>query len=163
MPIFDMPAWDVTLRIVCAALLGMAIGFEREFRRKPAGMRTHMLVSTGASAFILIAVELVTVTLNDDQIRADPTRVIEGIIGGIGFLGAGAILKGDDGVTGLTTGASVWVAGAIGIACGVGYYDIAALLAVIVIVIVYVLGLAEDRIMKKIERHGPGERPDQES
>ncbi|MEX2454482.1 MAG: MgtC/SapB family protein [Rhodospirillaceae bacterium] len=155
----EMPAWDVTLRLVSAAVLGMVVGLERELRRKPAGMRTHMLVATGASAFIIIGVELVTVTLEDDNIRADPTRIIEGVIGGIGFLGAGAIIKGNGDVTGLTTGASVWVAGAIGIACGVGYFDIAALLAVIVLVIVYVLGRVEAAAMRAMDRAAGRDTP----
>jgi putative Mg2+ transporter-C (MgtC) family protein len=159
----ELPAWDVTLRLFAAALLGMAVGFEREYRRKPAGLRTHMLVATGSAAFMIISMELATGPLSRDGVAADPTRIIQGIIGGIGFLGAGAIIKGGREVTGLTTGASVWVAGAIGVACGIGFHDIAVLLAVIVIAILYGIGRWENTVMRAVEDSVGGSRPEEGS
>ena len=157
----EMPSWDITLRLLVAAALGMLVGFEREVRRKPAGIRTHMLVATGASAFIIITMEMIAGPLqNIDGAKADPTRIIQGIIGGIGFLGAGAIIQGGREVTGLTTGASIWVAGAIGIAAGIGFFDIAVLLAIIVVVIVLVIGQVEHKIMAKLDDADGIDRPE---
>ncbi|MGB0629059.1 MAG: MgtC/SapB family protein [Alphaproteobacteria bacterium] len=160
----EMPAWDVTLRILVAAVLGMAVGFEREFRRKPAGIRTHMLVATGASAFIIITLEMIAGPLQEiEGVKADPTRIIQGVIGGIGFLGAGAIIQGKGEVTGLTTGASIWVAGAIGIATGIGFFDIAVLLMVIVviIIIVFVIGRIENAVMNRLDNVDGIDRPEE--
>ena len=157
----EIPAWDLTLRIVVAAILGMAVGFEREFRRKPAGMRTHMLVASGSAAFIVITLEMVSGPLQGiDGTKADPTRIIQGIIGGIGFLGAGAIIQGGREVTGMTTGASIWVAGGIGVACGVGFFDIALLLAIIVIIIVMIVGKFEYLLMKRLDDIDGVDRPE---
>jgi putative Mg2+ transporter-C (MgtC) family protein len=137
----DMPVWEAGSRLLLAAVLGMFAGFEREFRRKPAGIRTHMLVATGSAAFMILALELAIGPLKTvSETSVDPTRIIQGIIGGIGFLGAGAIIQGGREVSGLTTGASIWVAGAIGISCGIGFYDFAALMTVVVVIIVYVIG-----------------------
>lgn len=152
----DMPAWEVTLRLLVAALLGMIVGIEREIRNKPAGLRTHMLVAIGSAAFIILGLQLVQGPLKgQDSVMADPTRIIEGIVGGIGFLGAGAIIQGGGKVAGLTTGATIWVAGAIGVACGTGYYDLATLLTVLVVIIVFVLGWLETYIKRKIGGSDP--------
>ena len=91
----EMPIWEAGSRLLIAAALGMVVGFEREFRHKPAGIRTHMLVATGSAAFMILTLELALGPLKViDQASADPTRIIQGIIGGIGFLGAGAIIQG---------------------------------------------------------------------
>ena len=157
----ELPAWEVTVRILAAAVLGMIVGFEREYFRKPAGIRTHMLVAVGSATFMIITMEMVSGPLqNVDGTKADPTRIIQGIIGGIGFLGAGAIIQGGRDVTGLTTGASIWVAGAIGIASGIGFHDIAVLLTVLVVAIVFIIGRIEGAMMKRIDEHTPAERPE---
>ena len=108
-------ATRIVLRLGMAILLGAAIGFERELSGKAAGLRTHMMVSLGAAIFVLVP-------LQTQMPEADISRVLQGIIAGIGFLGAGAILKYSDNreVQGLTTAASIWVAAAIGIAAGMG-------------------------------------------
>lgn len=105
----------IALRLGLAALLGAAIGYERERRGKDAGLRTHMLVTLGATIFILVPA-----TAGMDT--ADASRVMQGVVSGIGFLGAGAILKQERGqeVKGLTTAASIWVAAAIGVSIGYG-------------------------------------------
>tara|TARA_R110002072_G_scaffold60110_4_gene152940 strand:+ start:771 stop:1277 length:507 start_codon:yes stop_codon:yes gene_type:complete len=157
----DMPIWEAATRLLVAAVLGMFVGFEREFRRKPAGIRTHMLVATGSAAFMILALEMIIGPLSAlAQTSADPTRIIQGVIGGIGFLGAGAIIQGGREVTGLTTGASIWVAGAIGISSGIGFIDFAVLLTVIVVVIVYAIGRIEGLIMSKIEKTTGLDRPE---
>jgi putative Mg2+ transporter-C (MgtC) family protein len=113
---------SVMLRLLAAAASGAALGYDRELADKPAGLRTHMLVALGSATFGLAGVDA---TLDGPRpSHADVTRVIQGIAGGMGFLGAGAIIKGRgrDGVSGLTTAASVWGAGALGLAAGLGAY-----------------------------------------
>jgi len=105
----------VVLRLLVAGVLGAAIGYERERRGKDAGLRTHILVSLGAAIFVLSAA-------TSNMETADVSRVMQGVVAGIGFLGAGAILKQerDQHVKGLTTAASIWVAAAVGMAAGYG-------------------------------------------
>lgn len=105
----------VGLRLLVASVLGAAIGYERERRGKDAGLRTHILVSLGAAIFVLVAA-------TSNMETADVSRVMQGVVAGIGFLGAGAILKQEDDqhVKGLTTAASIWVAAAVGMAAGYG-------------------------------------------
>jgi putative Mg2+ transporter-C (MgtC) family protein len=105
----------ITLRLALAAALGGVLGYERERQGKAAGVRTHMLVALGAALFVLVPQQA---GVSD----ADMTRVIQGVVAGIGFLGAGSIIKGndEDTVKGLTTAAGIWLTAAIGIACGLG-------------------------------------------
>jgi putative Mg2+ transporter-C (MgtC) family protein len=120
----------IVLRLVLAALLGGLLGYERERHGKAAGVRTHMLVALGAALFVLVPKEA-------GVSGADLTRVIQGIVAGIGFLGAGAIIKGsaEDSVKGLTTAAGIWLTAAIGIACGLGRESTAVLSALLAFVI----------------------------
>jgi len=105
----------ILLRLLLAALLGGVLGYEREQQGKAAGIRTHMLVAMGAALFVLVPQQ-------GGMNVADMSRVIQGVIAGIGFLGAGAIIKNksEENVLGLTTAAGVWMTAAIGIACGLG-------------------------------------------
>jgi len=105
----------IVLRLALAAALGGVLGYERERQGKAAGVRTHMLVALGAALFVLVPQQA---GVSD----ADMTRVIQGVVAGIGFLGAGAIIKGgaEESVKGLTTAAGIWLTAAIGIACGLG-------------------------------------------
>ncbi|MCA3184913.1 MULTISPECIES: MgtC/SapB family protein [unclassified Cupriavidus] len=105
----------ILLRLTLAVLLGGLIGYEREVSGKPAGLRTHMLVAMGSALFVLVPLQAgVPLT--------DMSRVLQGLISGIGFLGAGAIIKlnSEEDVRGLTTAASIWTVAAIGVACGLG-------------------------------------------
>lgn len=125
----------VSVRLFIAALLGGILGFEREQRGKSAGIKTHMLVCIGAALFVLIPQQAGLIA------EADLSRVMQGIISGIGFLGAGAILKGDDekNLKGLTTAAGIWLTAAIGVAAGLGRESSAilcTLLALMVLVII---------------------------
>lgn len=137
---------EAALRLILAIVMGGLLGFEREYHRKAAGLRTHMMVALGAATFTLIALELyaqVSAAGADSAARVDPMRLIEGIIGGIGFLGAGAIIQGRDTVAGLTTAGSIWFVGSVGVAIGGGYYSIAALAVVAGLVVLAGMGLME--------------------
>jgi putative Mg2+ transporter-C (MgtC) family protein len=116
--------WELYVRLLVAALLGGAVGLEREFRDQPAGFRTHMLVSLGSCLFALVSAYGVDAFLapGDPTVSADPTRIAAQIVSGIGFLGAGAILRYGTTVRGLTTAASLWVVAAIGMAAAFGAY-----------------------------------------
>jgi putative Mg2+ transporter-C (MgtC) family protein len=116
--------WELYVRLLVAALLGGAVGLEREFRDQPAGFRTHMLVSLGSCLFALVSAYGVDAFLapGDPSVSADPTRIAAQIVSGIGFLGAGAILRYGTTVRGLTTAASLWVVAAIGMAAAFGAY-----------------------------------------
>lgn len=137
----EIPVMDMVIRLMAAAGLASLIGLEREFRGRPAGLRTHMLVGLGAAAFLLVGYEIMFSTATGDpSARVDPTRVVEGVITGIGFLGAGSIIQSRGAVQGITTGAAIWIAGAIGVACGVGNFILAGLVTVLTLAIVVVLG-----------------------
>lgn len=123
----------ILVRLLLAALLGGLLGYERERHGKAAGVRTHMLVAMGAALFVLVPQQA-------GMVVADLSRVMQGIVAGIGFLGAGAIIKhrSEEDVQGLTTAAGVWMTAAIGVACGLGRESTAVLSAVLALV---VLGL----------------------
>ncbi len=128
----DIPSlsWQEALvRLVLAAVLGGAVGLERELREREAGFRTHLLVSVGSALFtIASAYGFRDFLVNGGSVvRADPTRIAAQIVTGIGFLGAGAIIRQGLSVRGLTTAATLWVVAAIGLTTGAGYYSAAAL------------------------------------
>lgn len=119
-------------RIALAVLLGAVLGWERQARDKPAGLKTHILVCLGATGFALVAAALTAEAArlgsSGPELFNPGSRIIQGIIGGVGFLGAGAILHQRGRVTGLTTAAGMWVAAALGVAVGLGQYVLASLL-----------------------------------
>jgi putative Mg2+ transporter-C (MgtC) family protein len=141
---------DIAVRLVVASLLGAAIGLEREIHDHPAGMRTHLLVAVGSALFTVVSIFGFVDVLGAGQgTPVDPSRVAAQIVTGIGFLGAGAILKFGTTVRGLTTAASLWTAAAIGMAAGAADYILAAVGTAIVIFSLWPLNWVEDRI------HGP--------
>lgn len=113
---------EVLLRLFVAAALGGAIGLERELRERQAGLRTHLVVSVGAALFTLVSAYGFEGVLSQGRVVADPTRIAAQIVSGIGFLGAGAIIRQGLSVRGLTTAASLWLVAAIGMASGAGYW-----------------------------------------
>ena len=149
---------ELVLRLLLAAFLAGAIGLEREVRDQPAGFRTHMLVSLGACLFAVIsAYGWVPFTEENPGVlvRVDPTRIAAQIVTGIGFLGAGAILRSGMSVRGLTTAASLWVVAAIGAAIGLGSYVVGAATAVIALLTLLFLRPVRQRLVR-------GMKPDHE-
>ncbi|MGB9843042.1 MAG: MgtC/SapB family protein [Caldisericia bacterium] len=108
---------DITLRLLISIALGALIGIERERRNRPAGLRTHVLVSLGSALFTITSIQF-----SKMYGGVDPSRVAANIVTGIGFLGAGTIMREGLTVRGLTTAATIWVSSAIGLSCGMGYY-----------------------------------------
>ncbi|MGH2406806.1 MAG: MgtC/SapB family protein [Candidatus Limnocylindrales bacterium] len=121
---------DLVLRLLAAALLGAAVGLEREFHDHPAGTRTHLLVAMGAALFTVLSAH----GFGGPGVNVDPTRIAAQIVTGIGFLGAGAIIHYGTSVRGLTTAASLWATAAIGLAAGAGLYLLAAITTAVVVV-----------------------------
>ena len=143
LPVFHGLAWDelarASARLGVAFLLGGAIGFEREVHHRAAGLRTHVLVTVSAAATMLLVDEMGLVD------SGSPSRVIQGVVAGVGFLGAGTILKLPDQqrIRGLTTASGVWAAAAIGLCAGAGYLVLAAVTTTIVLFTIGILGLIE--------------------
>ncbi|HDL84784.1 MAG TPA: MgtC/SapB family protein [Candidatus Acetothermia bacterium] len=151
-----MEEWNLLIRVLVAAALAGVIGAERELHGRPAGLRTHLLVGTGA-ALVMVTFALTARILPSDGVwgqlvRIDPGRLAAGIITGIGFLGAGTILRTGDWVFGLTTAASIWFVGALGIAAGEGLYVLAAGGMLIGLVVLTVMDRLEQRIPSAV-RH----------
>ena len=121
---------DLIIRLAVATLLGGMLGLEREIHGRPAGLRTHLLVSLGAAAFMIMSH---LVAGMNQSFSGDPGRIAAQIVSGIGFLGAGAIVKEGVNIRGLTTAACLWVAAAIGMACGAGLFSEAFIIAVLAI------------------------------
>jgi len=140
-------AWDIEsfLRLLLATVCGAALGWERERKSKPAGLRTHMMVSLGAATFIVAGLHYAE-SLGQTEpswVQADLFRIVSGVIGGVGFLGAGSIIESRGDVRGLTTAASIWVAAATGIACGMGYYGLSIMAVALAMITLVVVGAFE--------------------
>ena len=133
--------WAYAVRLLAAAALGALIGLEREIHDHPAGMRTHLLVSLGSAGFTVLSIAAFPAP------GADPARIAAQIVTGIGFLGAGAILKEGATIRGLTTAASLWATAAVGMAAGAGAWLTAVAITVIVIVSLWPLRLVADRVI----------------
>jgi len=128
----DIAYPDLIARTLLATFLGAVVGFERELHDRPAGLRTHALTALAASIFTIVTFEIVARAGATDGTNSDPVRIIEAVTTGVAFLAAGAIIRsGTASVRGLTTGAGLWMTGAIGVACGTGLLQVAILGAVI--------------------------------
>ena len=138
-----MPLLDVVIRIMLALVLGGLIGLEREIREHTAGFRTHILVSLGAAVFTLASSYGISGT------DFDPNRISAQVVSGIGFLGAGAIIRYGVTVRGLTTAASLWAAAAVGLTCGQGFYSAALVTTALVIISLYLLRVIENQVLYK--------------
>jgi len=150
----ELPTLDSSealLRIALAAVLGGLIGVERELREREAGLRTHLLVSVGSALFTIVSAYGFHEFLASGQsvVRADPTRIAAQIVTGIGFLGAGAIIRQGLSVRGLTTAATLWVVAAIGMASGAGYYSAAFITTAVVILSLWPLRIAAYRVLSR--------------
>ena len=148
----DLSWAEVVLRILLAAGLGGAVGLERELREREAGLRTHMLVSVGAALFTMVSAYAWTDWRfsNEEGIVFDPTRIAAQVVTGIGFLGAGAIIRQGLSVRGLTTAATLWVVAAIGMAAGVGYYWAALVTTALVLLSLWPLRILAYRLSARM-------------
>lgn len=123
-PVLEFGILDIVLRLLCALIVGVVIGTEREYTHRPAGMRTHMLVALGACVVMVIG-QLIFMQYQAYGATPDPARMAAQVITGVGFLGAGTIMKEGPSVKGLTTAASLWATACLGLAAGAGYYVVA--------------------------------------
>jgi putative Mg2+ transporter-C (MgtC) family protein len=138
------PELELLLRLLLAALLGAAIGLERELKQKSAGLRTNTLIAVGAALFTLMSIEMA-----EGVFGADPTRITAQIVTGIGFLGAGAIIRTGGSVQGLTTAATVWVNAAIGMAAGGGRYVLAIGATALTMIVLLALTRLENLLARR--------------
>jgi len=142
---------DYVWRLVLAAGLGAAIGLEREYRQKPAGLRTNILIAVGSALFTIMSLAM---TGRD----GDPGRIAAQVVTGIGFLGGGAIMRNRDTVHGMTTAATIWVVAAIGLAAGSGQYSLATFTTALTLIVLVVLPPIEIHFERRAgwpDRHRP--------
>jgi putative Mg2+ transporter-C (MgtC) family protein len=126
--------WNLIFRLLAATAMGAAIGIEREYHAKEAGLRTHLLVALGSCLFMILSVYGFDFMLGHDHVSFDPSRIASQVVTGIGFIGAGTIILQKQVVRGLTTAAGLWVTAAIGLACGNGMYWIALVTTAVVLI-----------------------------
>ena len=138
--------WEIALRMLCAMLIGVVIGTEREYTHRPAGMRTHMLVALGACA-VMITSQALFYQYRTYGATPDPARLSAQVITGVGFLGAGTIMKEGPSIKGLTTAASVWAVACLGVAAGGGYYAIALIGTVCILVTLVIFEWLQRKLM----------------
>jgi putative Mg2+ transporter-C (MgtC) family protein len=134
---------DIVLRLLLAAGLGAAIGVEREYRQKPAGLRTNILIAVGSALFTIVSL-----SMGDQGGTVD--RVAANIVTGIGFLGAGAIMRTGHDVHGVTTAATIWVNAGVGMAAGFGHFMTAALATVVTLIVLVVLAPIERYFERRV-------------
>lgn len=151
-----MLAWEIIIRLCIAIFIGGLIGYEREAKNRPAGIRTHILVCLGSAIIAMIQMEVVfmvaRLAVQGGAVRSDPVRLIAQVVSGIGFLGAGTIIFERGKLTGLTTAASLWTTAALGIATGMGFYYIALFgVLAMYIVLAFSKNIINVNVEKKIE------------
>ena len=145
----ELGLWNICLRLLCAMVVGMVIGTEREYTNRPAGMRTHILVALGACA-VMITGQLIFIQYKALGGNPDPSRLSAQVITGVGFLGAGTILREGTNVKGLTTAASLWAVACLGIAAGGGYYAVALMGMVFIFITLTIFEVLQNKLI------GPG-------
>lgn len=152
-----MRVWEVIIRLTLAIVIGGFIGYEREFKNRPAGFRTHILVCVGAAVISMIQLYNLEYTISlinnnpelGSSLKADIGRLGAQVISGIGFLGAGTIIRDSGSVKGLTTAASLWVVACIGLAIGLGYYTLSVLSSIVVVISLVGLKKVEAKFLDK--------------
>ncbi|MGF6175899.1 MgtC/SapB family protein [Ensifer sp. 4252] len=163
-PPSHIPYQVIFARILGSLLMGAIIGFEREAKARPAGLKTHMLVCLAACTFAIISLESVYMKgFLDERVRIDPLRVVEAVTAGVAFLAAGTIIFARGQVQGLTTGSSLWLAGAIGLALGFGHWIIAAFAVGSAFLVLSVVGWLETEVKEETQpdpNRRTAERPD---
>ncbi len=139
--------YQIVMRLILTAVLSGLIGLERQLHRRTAGLRTHILVSLGSCLIMLTSIYVFDIY--KEIANPDPARIAAGVITGIGFLGAGTIIREKEGVKGLTTAASLWVVAGIGLAVGCGFKSAAVYTTIIAVIVLFFLRFAEDVIASK--------------
>lgn len=150
-----MTPLELSARLAVALLAGGAVGFERQYRKRPAGLRTHLLASLASATFMIVSAHLMPYQHygpNEPYLRADVTRIAASVAVGISFLGAGAILRHNGRIKGLTTAASLWLATALGLAAGAGMYALTALSTFAALFVLIVLRLWEHHLPARPKR-----------
>lgn len=140
---------EIVIRLLVAAFLGGLVGLEREAARRAAGLRTHILVSVGSALIMMTSIHLFE--LYEGRVQVDPARLAAQVVSGIGFLGAGTIIRSGPSVQGLTTAASLWVVSAVGLAVACGFWRAAAFTTVIVLVGLIIFGKIVHRFFPDTE------------
>ncbi|HHX88022.1 MAG TPA: MgtC/SapB family protein [Firmicutes bacterium] len=143
-----IPCLEIIFRLFLAALLGGAVGFERETHNRPAGFRTHILVCVGAALMMLVSAYGFGGKIPSGY-GVDPGRIAASVVSGVGFLGAGTIMRHRGSIQGLTTAATIWVVSGIGLASGIGFYTGAVAGTVLVLVSLYLLGWVDQTILSQ--------------
>lgn len=145
---------DLLLRVLAGTVLGAVIGYERDMHRRPAGLRTHLLVALASSTFMVVSTNFVYFQhyLRDDLIAVDPSRIAASVVTGVGFLGGGAILRTGVNVQGLTTAAGLWLCAAIGLSAGAGMYVVSLFSTVLGMVALTLLRQLEHKEDNKVTR-----------
>lgn len=149
-----LSGYQILARLLLATLLSGMIGFEREARGRAAGLRTHILVCVGSALVMLTSIYMFDIYRGATTV--DPTRIAAQVITGVGFLGAGTILRSGATVKGLTTAASLWAVAGIGLAVGCGFYSAAAISAALVVITLVVFSKMETALALKGEKKGGG-------
>lgn len=138
---------QIVIRILLSGLIGGLIGLERELHGHDAGLRTHILVCVGSALIMLTSVHLFDIY--KAQGVTDPARIAAGVVTGIGFLGAGSIMRSQDGIKGLTTASSLWIVAALGLSIGCGFYLPSVVVTVLVLVVLLFLRRIENRLFNR--------------
>ena len=138
--------------LMTAAGLGSLIGLERELHGQPAGLRTHMILSTGAALAAILSISYSSF-ISNPNLPSDPGRIVAQVVSGVGFLGAGAIMKMGVTVKGLTTASSLWTTAIVGIACGSGYLGLGAVTTVLVFIILTIINKVEKAVLTTYRTH----------
>lgn len=147
----EMVNWNQFIPYGLAVLLGGLIGLEREIHRKPAGLRTNILICLSAALFTHLALSI------SEEGFDSTSRILQGVITGVGFIGAGAVIRGSHEIHGITTAASIWLVTGVGIACGFGMYDVAVGATVIALIVLWGLSPLDRRLRKNGGNYTPGE------
>ncbi|MFA5582316.1 MAG: MgtC/SapB family protein, partial [Paracoccaceae bacterium] len=135
---------------VAAIVLGGLIGWEREVHAKAAGLRTHIMIALASCLFTLITFELMAMPdMDEATLRTDPLRLIDAVTAGVAFLAAGTIIVAGAKVQGLTTGAGMWMAGAVGLACGIGNLALAGMATFLAVTVLWLLRALSDRLASR--------------
>ena len=137
----------IVARLLLAAVLGAIVGLEREWQSRPAGLRTHMLVCLAGALIAILTIEITHLPFfQDETVRVDPLRLVEAVTSGVAFLAAGLIIFSKGEVQGLTTGAGMWLASAIGLACGLGFWQIALFATLLALIVLSLLQKLQERL-----------------